>query len=403
MPPNPANQVSFPPAPEGKKLPLARVPNLWEEIDRNFEAMGVAGEKRVMRGLYMVATSRLLNKPLGGLAQGESGSGKSAMIEATTQFMPPESVIRATRLTPQALYHLEEPPTHKFVAGGERSRMQDDWMAEQTAALRQLRSEGKIVKQITEKNGSDHITREKVVEGPISFVESTTLDKAIIFKEDLNRGLILKTNGSKDQNRLVMQKLAEPYSVDAVDVDRDAIIERHRDFQRLLLYVDVRIPYVRVLADKMPALQVQSRRVFEQVLAVIETQVLLHQHHRVKDKDGRMLATPDDYAVARDMLLESVRQAVGDALGLTDATWTAYCRLRKRFPKEFTGQDTLDAKIFNNPPTRNKQLDKLAGFGVLKCVQKSLGRVSSRWRWSTKMLGDLLLPSVKEIGATIKP
>ena len=90
----------------------------------------------------MSGTSRLLPRPLSVLVQGDSSTGKSHLIARIAELFPPEQVLRATRMTPQALYHLEDPIAHKFVVGGERSRVQDDASADATAALRQLRVRG---------------------------------------------------------------------------------------------------------------------------------------------------------------------------------------------------------------------------------------------------------------------
>jgi hypothetical protein len=114
---------------------------------------------------------------------GESSSGKSWLINRTADLMPPRRVFKATRLTPQALYHLPEPIAGKYVVGGERCRVQDDVNADQTAALRQLRSEREIVKWITMREGDEFVTREVRMKGPIAHVESTTVQKAIVFPE----------------------------------------------------------------------------------------------------------------------------------------------------------------------------------------------------------------------------
>src|SRR5262245_6282282 len=134
-------------------LPLAEEPDLIAAIRRDMRAYGVAGEEKNAMRLYFTASSRKLDRPLSALLQGESTAGKSFLIASIAELMPPEEILRATRMTPQALYHLEEPISHKFVVGGERSRVQDDQFADATAALRQLRSEGRITKQITQKNG----------------------------------------------------------------------------------------------------------------------------------------------------------------------------------------------------------------------------------------------------------
>jgi hypothetical protein len=295
-------------------------------ILRDIKALGVAGEEDTALTLYLVATSRKLKRPLSALVRGESSSGKSFLVDWVAELVPPEEVLRATTLTPQALYHLEAPIAHKLVVGGERCRAQDNATAERTAALRQLRSEGRIVKQITERDGDTFKTREAKVEGPISFVESTTLDKALIFPEDLNRGLVLQTDVTEAQTRRVLREMARAYSPKAGPVNTQAVIDRHHEFQRGLESVEVVIPFAEALAEKLPATEAQSRRVFGQLVAMVETVALLHQHQRRRDDHGRLVATAADYRLARHLLLKPLEETIG----LSDDQRDVYRCLREK-------------------------------------------------------------------------
>jgi hypothetical protein len=292
---------------------IAFDPDLMERVAEDYQGLGVAGEKQNCQCLYLVGTSRLLDKPLSGLVQGASSTGKSFLIEKTEELRPPEKVLKATRMTPQAIYHLQEPIAHKLVVGGERSRVQDDAYGDATAALRKLRSEGTITKQITEKKGSTFVTNEVTVTGPIAFMESTTLDKSMIFQEDLNRDLTLKTINTEEQNVMSMVKMAKAnaYGDGEEQTDTSEVTRRHRDLQRSLVDKSVYISYAVTLAKKMPATEAQCRRVFGQVLAMIEAVAVLHQHQRRRTKDGRIIATERDYEIARDLLIDPLWEAIG--------------------------------------------------------------------------------------------
>jgi hypothetical protein len=374
---------------------LADEPDLIGAIVRDYARLGVAGETETTKALYVVASSRKLNKPLGALVMGDSASGKSLLIGTTADLMPPDEVVRATRFTPQALYHLDEPIKNKFVAGGERARVQDDTFADQNAALRQLRSERSITKQITERDGNGFRTREVTVDGPIAFVESTTLNKAIIFPEDLNRGLILKTDATEDQNRRVMKEMTRPYSPNGdAPPDSASIIKRHRDFQRSLKYVDVRIPYARALANVLPAKKTHCRRVFGQVLTTVETIAYLHQHRRNLDEHGHLLATLDDYRIARSLLVGSVR----DSLDLRDSTYKAFLKLRAKSDGDcFSSTLALKAAGFGNKVTRDKELDRLVGFGLIRLVKPGAGPLPAIYRFTGLGVDELVLPSAERL------
>ncbi|NMC21990.1 MAG: hypothetical protein GYA33_16410, partial [Thermogutta sp.] len=80
--------------------------DLLKRVLADIEAVGVAGERELSLTLYLVGTSRVLDKPLAGILQGPSSSGKSFVLDRVADLFPPEAVLRATALTTNALYYL---------------------------------------------------------------------------------------------------------------------------------------------------------------------------------------------------------------------------------------------------------------------------------------------------------
>src|SRR5262249_17470526 len=154
----------------------------------------------------------LLDYPLSAIVRGNSSTGKSYTVNEVARLFPPNQVILATRMTPQALYHMES-VAHKFVVAGERRSVQDEAGADATAALRQLQSDREMVKEITEKGEDGKFgTRTVEVEGPIAYVETTTLRSSSIFPEDLNRALLLGTDETEKQTKAILARHAERYA-----------------------------------------------------------------------------------------------------------------------------------------------------------------------------------------------
>ncbi|NMC19313.1 MAG: hypothetical protein GYA33_02735, partial [Thermogutta sp.] len=85
---------------------MLQSPNLLKTVLADIEALGVAGEKELAATLYLLGTSRLLDRPLAGILQGPSSSGKSFVLDRVADLFPPEAVLRATALTTNALYYL---------------------------------------------------------------------------------------------------------------------------------------------------------------------------------------------------------------------------------------------------------------------------------------------------------
>jgi hypothetical protein len=171
---------------------LLQDPNLMKRICDDIALVGVAGERTLTATLYLVGTSRLLGKPLSAIVRGSSSSGKSYTLEAVASLFPPEAVIHAQQMTPQALFHMESGSlVHKWIVAGERSRLENDDKAEATRALREMISSGRLSKLMPMKVGGEIVTELIAQEGPIAFCETTTLGE--IFNEDANRCILLQT------------------------------------------------------------------------------------------------------------------------------------------------------------------------------------------------------------------
>src|SRR5439155_6355143 len=69
--------------------------------------------------------------------------------------------------------------------------------------------------------------------------------------------------------------------------------------------------------DLIPPVAVRLRRDFRAVLNLIRTHAILHQATRERDGDGRIVATPDDYHVVRDLVLDLVSEGVDASTGRT--------------------------------------------------------------------------------------
>jgi len=267
---------------------LLHDPDLFKKIIVDIAQMGVAGELELTSLLYLVGTSRLLDHPLAAIVQGPSSSGKSFIIERTVSLFPPEAAIIATQMTPQALFHMQPGSlVHRLVVGGERSRLENDDRAEATRALREMLSSGRLTKLMPQKKSSGDIKTEYIAqEGPIAYIESTTLPK--IFDEDANRCILLQTDEQEGQTRRIIQTLANQHGGQRQTIDKQPIIEKHYALQRILESVEICIPYVGRLGDHFPTQRIEARRAFDHVLYAIMAVTLIYQFQRKRDSDGRL-------------------------------------------------------------------------------------------------------------------
>lgn len=383
-------------------------PDLLDRIAVDLVDIGIAGERELATIVFMTGVSRLLEKPLALIAQGPSSSGKSFVVERTATLFPPESVLLAKSLTPQALVYM--PPgslRHRWVVAGERSRVEDDNTAEATRGLREMISSGKLSKLIACKGASGQIESRLVEQdGPIAYVESTTLSR--IFDEDRNRCLVVNTDERSSQTRAIMQAVAQA-AAGLLTADREAIVARHQCLQRMLVRVPVVIPFAPRLCDLLAVaadLPVETRRAFPMILQMVEAIALLHQRQRDRDGDGRIIATADDYGHAHRLLSRSIARSVGEGIG--DPARRFYDRLQRldELPEVFTAAD-IRRHVRASRSTVAGWLAELSDIGAIETAEPNDrpprgGRPPKAYRITDRGVesGEDWLPSIEEVFAS---
>ncbi len=375
---------------------MLRGENLFKRIIDDAAAMGVAGERELIATVYLVGVSRLLDKPLAAIVQGLSSSGKSYVPERVASLFPPEAILLATQQTPQALFYMPAGSlSHRFVVAGERSRMEQDDAAEATRALREMLSSGKLSKLIPMKIDGRMETKLIEQDGPIAFIETTTLTN--IFDEDANRCILVNTDERREQTRRIVTKLAKRYAGD-VSGDAKRIAERHHAAQRMLQPWPVVIPFANRVGDLFDSDRVEVRRAFPQLMSMVQASALLHQFQRQID-DGRLLATIDDYQLARHLLARPFSRQLGG--GLSDPARRYFERLEAWASGEFT---TTDAKKQESVTGRavTGWLSELADAGLVDQLEPHKGSKPARWKLTGVKPDDAVgncpaLPAVKDV------
>lgn len=343
-------------------------PELIEEIKTDIRAMGVSGDERTGLGLYLIGTSRLLQKPLSAIVRGPSSGGKSYLIQKVTALFPPESKLEAHRISPTALYYMPDNAlVHKFVAGGERSRRQDDESADATRALREMLSDGILRGVVTQKVDGrlQAIPFEK--RGPIAFVESTS--NSHVFAEDENRSLVFCVDESREQTRNIVGSIAKVAANGGNDAE-SIIVPVHHAMQRMLKPLSVRILYAPLLAERFPVQRVEARRAMPQLVGMIQAVALLRQYQKLPE-NGVLIADAQDYSVALDIIKPTLARLRGGLDEGVKRLWHEICD-RVAGEKEFTRREAMVWSGTNQGHT-NARLLLLAESGFLIETQEARG------------------------------
>ena len=380
--PKPDRLAAMPELVRREAIALLESHELLQRVMGDISRLGVAGEGELAVTVYLVGTSRLLRKPLAAIVQGPSSSGKSYVVKKVSSLFPPESVVAATQMTPQALFHMRPGSLkNRFVVAGERSRKENDDSAEATRALREMISSGELHKLMPTKVGGEIQTQRIFQEGPISYIEMTTL--ATIFEEDANRALLLSTDEQAKQTRRILDKLAVTYSGCVPEVEAAEIVERHHALQRTLTPWTVVVPFAERLASMLADDRVETRRAYPHLISTVQASALLHQRQRKIDAEGRLIASADDYQLARHLLLKPLGRLLGGRL--SDPARRFLARLRDWYSLDdiFTKRDATRQETASKSSVYG-WISELHDAGILEQAEAGRGRAAAKWQLSVE-------------------
>jgi DNA primase catalytic core len=252
-------------------------PRLCERIVEDFRQCGLVGERATVLTSYLGAVSRKLADPLALLIVARSGAGKSALQDALCAFVPPEELVRVTRLTGQALFY-KDPYSlqRKMLVIAE-----DEGAQQAVYSLRTLASDQRlaIAATRTDPNTGKLHTEHYEVFGPVVIVITTTSAEAFD-EETRSRFVQLTMNESIEQTRAILEQQRRTHTLDGVleRATSEQVKRLHHNAQRLLRPLSVVNPYVEYLT--YPAEKLIHRREQRKYLALINAVALLHQHQR---------------------------------------------------------------------------------------------------------------------------
>jgi DNA primase len=322
-----------------------RNPSMFDEILADVRTLGIAGEDTNILLCYLASISRKLDDPLSLLIQSRSAAGKSALQHAVLSLTPEEDQIHYTRLTSQALFYQEEDRlAHKVLALEEA-----EGLGEAAYSLRALQSAKKLTvatttkDPVTGKMRTDHYE----VHGPVAVLLTTT--SASLDEETASRFLTLTIDESREMTETVLaaQRHRDTLAGHLAELDRSAVIAKHRTAQRLLEPLVVINEYAEQLV--FPADSLRARRDHKKYLMLIKAVAFLRQKQRtVKTADsvGQSFSyievMKDDIRLANDLarrvLVHSLDELSAPArklLAKIDEMVKAHCAEHGTVPADF--------------------------------------------------------------------
>lgn len=292
--------------PDPPHVPLADLPVLATEprvLDRLVTALrnsGVVGEDRAAKLIYLIVTSRVLERPVSAVLKGPSSAGKNHNVESILRLFPPSCYYALTAMSERALAYSLEPLQHRVLVLYEAAGLRSDFGS---YLIRSLLSEGRIRYETVETTKEGLRPRVIDKEGPTGLLITTTAIR--LHPENETRLLSVPLNDTPQQTRRILKAMASEQGQPPDPKDWHALQQwlegaEHR----------VTIPYASTLAEAIPPVAVRLRRDFKTILSLIRTHAILHQITRDRDPEGRILATLADYAVIRELVADLIAEGV---------------------------------------------------------------------------------------------
>jgi uncharacterized membrane protein len=283
---------------------LAKTKNILAEFDQALATVGLVGERRVAKLIYLAVTSRLLERPVSIVVKGPSSGGKSFTVDSVLRFFPGEAFHALTAMSDRALAYSTEPLKHRHLVIYEAAGMASDFGS---YLIRSLLSEGRLRYETVEKTRDGLVPKVIEREGPTGLIVTTTSVR--LHPENETRMLSLTVSDTREQTAAVFRTQANG-GTHTVDLSQWQALQAWLAASNC----QVDIPYAARLAEMVPPVAVRLRRDFKTLLTLIRAHALLHQTSRQKNADGCVVAEVADYAAIRELVADLVAEGAEVAI-----------------------------------------------------------------------------------------
>lgn len=299
---------------------LSEDPALLHRAIRTIGELGVVGEEENRGLLYLAFLSARTEAPISVLVKGRSSSGKSFLVKQTLALIPPRGYYELSSMSAKALVYADVDFRHRHLVLYEEDGLSSE---EVLYLVRTLLSEGQIRYLTVEKTPQGRMAAREIVRpGPTGLI--TTLTKGLTKEDNETRTFSLYMNDTKGHTLRVVQALAEREARGALpEVDPAPWHALYEALPQKEVVVPFAPAIARLLeAQDLPEDLTRLRRDFGRFLTLVKVVALLH-HARREAREGRLVATLEDYALAYHLaarpLARSVHTVSPQALALAVA------------------------------------------------------------------------------------
>jgi len=310
--------------------------NLLQELNILIEKSGIIGEENSRLLLFIIASSYKTKSPLHAIVQGSSGSGKTHLISKIADLIPPEDVLRFTRITESSLYNWGE-----YDLVGKLLIIEDlDGLKEEAMfAMRELISNQRLSSSVSIKDKKGNIkSTKKEVRGVFSSLSATT--KGELYEDNMSRSFLLAVDESTEQSRRIIEYQNRKYAGEIEPKDQDKTKVQLQQIIRTLKNYEVVNPYATQL--QLPEEVHKIRRLNEMFQSIVRQITLLNQHNR-ELKNDKLITQIEDLEQATEVLFESIILKVDELDGSLRQFFERLKKYLKAQEKDFTQREIRQA------------------------------------------------------------
>jgi hypothetical protein len=288
-------------------LELLRSPMFFRWFLDDISRAGLVGERRNAEALYLVATSRLRNRPINAIVKGGSSSGKNYLVRKVMDFFPKDALKEISSMSAHALNFTSEEKLENTIL----YFFEIDGANRAAHPNRLLISEGKLVHWYSTTSKWGRHTTQEVTGGPVACISTTT--ENTLKMDDESRHLSLWIDQSPGQTK----RIAKAYAAGNPKVLTPQKMAAWIHVQELLFKrknVPINMPaWFEGVVELIPVYDVRIRRYWPAFVEACKTVSLLRSYQwtdKELEERGGLTVSFEDFAVANTILDKTVSDSL---------------------------------------------------------------------------------------------
>jgi len=362
---------------KAEAIELLKSPDLLDKVLEVLWRLGCVDEIPLKLMLFLAMVSRLFKKPINVVVTGQASTGKSYVVYSVSKLFPPEAIKDVSRVTKNALYYLPSKNLkHKVLIIAERHGSE-----ESDYTIRTMQSEGGVSLLVPIKNeGTGNITTdEKRVEGPLSFIVTTT--EGSLHDENSTRVFIVSTDDSSAHTARVLDLQRQQYIQKTQPQDNiQALVAAFQNAQRLLRGFEVVMPFAGLI--EFPTKLPRARRDHDRFLTLIAASAFFHQYqreHQTVEGQEYVVASIKDYEIAYSLagsvinqtLMKRVSQKGEELVNAAESIW----KVLGHGKRGYVTRPLLCEKLGWRKNYAKQFIDEAVDAGCLEVVEGRAGKL----------------------------